>query len=109
VQRAALARELSSEGDLLVVANPCFGLDLAAFAEIHARTVQARNRGGAVLLVSEDLDEIPQLWDRIIVMSGRYLALQVVAATADVGPMGDRFEISSASARGPHTGRAAAP
>jgi ABC-type uncharacterized transport system ATPase subunit len=32
MQRAVLACELSSEGDLLVVANPCFGLDLAAFA-----------------------------------------------------------------------------
>lgn len=34
VQRAVLARELSSEGDLLIVANPCFGLDFAAVAEI---------------------------------------------------------------------------
>jgi simple sugar transport system ATP-binding protein len=88
VQRAVLARELSSEGDLLIVANPCFGLDFAAVAEIRARIVQARNRGAAVLLVSEDLDEILQLSDRIVVMSDGKLALQTEAAHADVGAIG---------------------
>jgi len=88
VQRAVLARELSSEGDLLIVANPCFGLDFAAVAEIRARIVQARNRGAAVLLVSEDLDEILQLSDRIVVMFDGRLALQTEAATADVGAIG---------------------
>jgi simple sugar transport system ATP-binding protein len=88
VQRAVLARELSSEGDLLIVANPCFGLDFAAVAEIRARIVQARNRGAAVLLVSEDLDEILQLSDRIVVMFDGRLALQTDAAAADVGAIG---------------------
>jgi simple sugar transport system ATP-binding protein len=88
VQRAVLARELSSEGDLLIVANPCFGLDFAAVAEIRARIVQARNRGAAVLLVSEDLDEILQLSDRIVVMSDGKLALQTEAENADVGAIG---------------------
>ena len=88
VQRAVLARELSSEGDLLIVANPCFGLDFAAVAEIRARIVQARNRGAAVLLVSEDLDEILQLSDRIVVMFDGKLALQTDSAAADVGAIG---------------------
>jgi simple sugar transport system ATP-binding protein len=88
VQRAVLARELSSEGDLLIVANPCFGLDFAAVAEIRARIVEARNRGTAVLLISEDLDEILQLSDRIVVMFDGRLALQTPAANADVGAIG---------------------
>jgi simple sugar transport system ATP-binding protein len=88
VQRAVLARELSSDGDLLIVANPCFGLDFAAVAEIRARIIQARNRGAAVLLVSEDLDEILQLSDRIVVMFDGKLALQTPAASADVGTIG---------------------
>src|SRR5476649_995670 len=88
VQRAVLARELSSEGDLLIVANPCFGLDFAAVAEIRARIVQARNRGAAVLLVSEDLDEILQLSDRIVVMFDGKLAHETAAATADIGTIG---------------------
>lgn len=69
VQRAILARELSSEVDVLIVANPCFGLDFASIAEIRAQIMDQRNRGAAVLLVSEDLDEILELADRVAVMS----------------------------------------
>ena len=68
MQRAVLARELGGEVDVLIAANPCFGLDFAAVAEIHAEIMAARNRGAAVLLVSEDLDELLELADRIVVM-----------------------------------------
>ncbi len=68
VQRAVLARELSREPEVLVVQNPCFGLDMAASAEIRAKLVDARNRGAAVLLLSEDLDELLELSDRLCVM-----------------------------------------
>ncbi|MGF6767728.1 ABC-type uncharacterized transport system ATPase subunit [Paraburkholderia sp. GAS199] len=69
VQRAILARELSGDVRLLIVANPCFGLDFASAAEIRARIVEQRNRGAAVLLLSEDLDEIMELADHVAVMS----------------------------------------
>lgn len=69
VQRAVLARELSGDVDVLIVANPCFGLDFASVAEIRAQIMEQRNRGAAVLLVSEDLDEILELSDRVAVMS----------------------------------------
>ena len=68
VQRTVLARELAGEVDILVAANPCFGLDFAAVAQIHAEIMAARNRGAAVLLVSEDLDELLELADRLVVM-----------------------------------------
>lgn len=42
-----LARELSSEVDVLVVANPCFGLDFASVAEIRGQIMEQRNRGAA--------------------------------------------------------------
>jgi ABC-type nitrate/sulfonate/bicarbonate transport system ATPase subunit len=71
VQRAVLARELSGDVDVLIVANPCFGLDFASVAEIRSQIMEQRNRGAAVLLVSEDLDEILELADRVAVMSGR--------------------------------------
>ena len=70
VQRAVLARELSSDVRVLIVANPCFGLDFASVADIRAQIVDQRNRGAAVLLVSEDLDEVLELSDRVAVMSG---------------------------------------
>ena len=68
VQRAVLARELSEPVSVLIAANPVFGLDFAAVAEIHDRILAARNAGAAVLLVSEDLDELLELSDRIAVM-----------------------------------------
>ena len=69
VQRAVLARELSGDVDVLIVANPCFGLDFASVAEIRSQIMEQRNRGAAVLLISEDLDEILELSDRVAVMS----------------------------------------
>ena len=88
VQRAVLARELSGEVDLLVAANPCFGLDFAAVAEIFARILAARDAGAAVPLISEDLDEVLELSDRIVVMSEGHIAHEVAAKEADVGEIG---------------------
>jgi simple sugar transport system ATP-binding protein len=83
VQRTILARELREQPNVLVVANPCFGLDFTAVAEIHARIMAARNAGAAVLLVSEDLDEILELADRIHVMSGGRLVYETTPSAAD--------------------------
>jgi ABC-type uncharacterized transport system ATPase subunit len=83
VQRAILARELSEDVRVLIVANPCFGLDFMSVAEIRAQIMAARNRGAAVLLVSEDLDEVLELSDRVAVMSGGRIAHVVPAALAD--------------------------
>jgi len=81
VQRAVLARELSGDVDVLIVANPCFGLDFASVADIRSQIMEQRNRGAAVLLVSEDLDEILELADRVAVMSGG--TITYVARTED--------------------------
>ncbi len=83
VQRAVLARELGEDVDVLVAANPCFGLDFRATAEIRARLVEARNRGAAVLLVSEDLDEILELADRVLVLFHGRIVYEAAAAEAD--------------------------
>ena len=88
VQRAVLARELAGEASLLLVSNPVFGLDFAAVAEIHGRLMAARNRGAAVLLVSEDLDELLLLSDRIVVMSEGRIVFDVPAHGADRHELG---------------------
>ena len=88
VQRAVLARELSGEVDVLIVANPCFGLDFASLAEIRAQIMEQRNRGAAVLLVSEDLDEILELADRVAVMSEGTINYVVPVGEADRGTIG---------------------
>ena len=88
VQRAVLARELSAEVDVLIAANPVFGLDFAAVSAIHGRIVAARNAGTAVLLVSEDLDELLELADRIMVMFEGRLVYEASIADADIGAIG---------------------
>jgi simple sugar transport system ATP-binding protein len=88
VQRTVLARELSDTVEILLVANPCFGLDIAATAEIRSQIMAVRNRGAAVLLVSEDLDELLALADRILVMSNGQMVYETPIETADVTTIG---------------------
>jgi simple sugar transport system ATP-binding protein len=89
VQRTVLARELSADHiKLLIAANPCFGLDFAAVDFIHTQILEARNRGVAVLLVSEDLDELLKLSDRLIVISGGEFAYESPTAEADYAAIG---------------------
>jgi simple sugar transport system ATP-binding protein len=88
VQRAVLARELSENVSVLVAANPVFGLDFAAVAEIHGRIVAARDAGAAVLLVSEDLDELLELSDRVLVIFGGRIVHETPAAQADIAVIG---------------------
>jgi ABC-type uncharacterized transport system ATPase subunit len=83
VQRAVLARELGGAVEMLVAANPVFGLDFSAVADIHAQIMAVRNRGAAVLLVSEDLDELLELADRILVMFDGHLVYETPAEAAD--------------------------
>lgn len=88
VQRAVLSRELSWPVDVLIVANPVFGLDFGAVAETHARIMAARDAGAAVLLISEDLDELLELADRIAVMSEGQLVYETPADAVDVRTLG---------------------
>jgi ABC-type uncharacterized transport system ATPase subunit len=97
VQRAVLARELGDAVqaedavNVLIVANPVFGLDFSSVADIHARLLQARSLGAAVLLVSEDLDELLELSDRILVMTDGRIVYQTDtsdAAAADRAVLG---------------------
>jgi len=88
VQRAVLARELAGDINVLIAANPVFGLDFAAVREIHSRIAQVRDKGGAVLLISEDLDELLELADRIVVMSEGRIVFETPAADAQRQELG---------------------
>ena len=69
-------------GAISLLASLVFGLDFAAVAEIHGRIRQVRARGGAVLLISEDLDELLEMADRIVVMSEGRIVFETAAAAA---------------------------
>lgn len=88
VQRTVLARELSGDVDLLIISNPCFGLDFSAVSEIRTRIMEARNAGTAVLMMSEDLDEIMELTDRVLVMSEGRITYDAPTAQADIATIG---------------------
>jgi ABC-type uncharacterized transport system ATPase subunit len=88
VQRTVLARELSEPVALLIAANPVFGLDFAAVAEVHDRLLAARDAGAGVLLVSEDLDELLEIADRILVMCDGRIVHETPAAAADIAVIG---------------------
>jgi len=68
IQRMILARELWKDPRLVVASHPTYGLDLRAIEHTHRLLLKLREKGSAILLVSEDLDEIMALSDRIAVM-----------------------------------------
>jgi len=68
---------------VLIAANPCFGLDFHAVAEIRSQLMKARNGGAAVLLISEDLDEILELADRVLVISDGKIVHETPIEKAD--------------------------
>jgi general nucleoside transport system ATP-binding protein len=68
IQKLILARELSGEPQALLVAQPTRGVDVGAAEYIHRRLIEQRDRGTAILIISEDLDEVLGLSDRILVM-----------------------------------------
>lgn len=79
-QKLMIAREFDSDLQVLVAHSPTRGLDVAAIADIRRQLVAAAERGAAILLVSEDLDEVLELSDRVAVMSaGRILSPMPVA------------------------------
>ncbi len=68
IQKLILARELSRQPKLLIAAQPTRGVDIGATEYIHKRLIEQRAQGTAILLISEDLDEVLALADRIAVM-----------------------------------------
>lgn len=88
IQKLILARELSRNPRVLVAAQPTRGLDVSATEYVHRRLIEQRTAGTATLLISEDLDEILNLADRIAVMyEGRIMGI-VERENVDVGQIG---------------------
>lgn len=67
-QRLILAREITASQGMLIAVYPSRGLDVGATETVRRTLLEQRDKGSAILLISEDLDEIRQLSDRIMIM-----------------------------------------
>jgi simple sugar transport system ATP-binding protein len=88
LQKVVLAREFEGQPRVLVVASPTRGLDVAAIESVHGYLREAAGAGVGVLLISEDLDEILALADRIGVLYEGAVVGEVDAASATVDELG---------------------
>ncbi|BBO83440.1 heme ABC transporter ATP-binding protein [Desulfosarcina ovata subsp. sediminis] len=76
IQKLILGREIAGNPDLLVASHPTYGLDVGATEYLRNQLLKRRAEGGAILLVSEDLDEIFELCDRIaVIFQGRFMGV----------------------------------
>jgi simple sugar transport system ATP-binding protein len=76
IQKAVVARELSREPRVLIAAQPTRGVDIGATEYIHSLLLEQRQNGLAILLISEDLDEIMALSDRIaVIFEGKIMGI----------------------------------
>ncbi len=82
-QKLILAREMGSDRRLLVAMHPTRGLDVGATEQVHRLLLQQRAEGSGLLLISEDLDEIMALADRIAVLYGGRIMAVLPAPEAD--------------------------
>lgn len=88
IQRLVLARELSTDPLLVVASHPTYGLDVGATEHIRSLLLKQLEKGSAVLLVSEDLEEVLTLSDRIAVMHGGRIIKIMDAEDADIEEIG---------------------
>ncbi|GAB4275563.1 MAG: ABC transporter ATP-binding protein [Candidatus Promineifilaceae bacterium] len=88
IQKIILARELAREPAVLIAAQPTRGLDIGATEYVHFRLMEQRLKGTATLLISEDLDEILKLSDRIVVIFDGEIMGQVLREDATAEKLG---------------------
>jgi simple sugar transport system ATP-binding protein len=88
LQKMILAREMSCLPKIMVAAQPTRGLDVGAIEAVHRLLLQEREQGAAILLISEELDEIMSLSDRIVVMYEGQIMGELSAAEADLDKIG---------------------
>jgi simple sugar transport system ATP-binding protein len=87
-QKVVVAREFGRDLALLVLDQPTRGLDVGSIEFIHQRTIEKRDAGTAVLLVSAELDEVLELSDRIVVMYRGRIVAERDGRTADKNEIG---------------------
>jgi simple sugar transport system ATP-binding protein len=88
IQKVILARTLAKNPEVIIAAQPTRGLDIGASEYVHQKLLEQKARGAAILLTSEDLDELLRLSDRIIVMYHGQITGEFAKHDADIQTLG---------------------
>ncbi|MCA9892513.1 MAG: ATP-binding cassette domain-containing protein, partial [Anaerolineae bacterium] len=88
IQKVILAREISIAPDVIIISQPTRGLDVGAAEAVHRLLLEQRAQGKAILLISEDLDELLLLSDRIMVLSDGKSMGTIRSTEADIDELG---------------------
>ena len=91
MQKLILGRAFDGEPQVILANQPTRGLDVGAVAYVHTKLLEARNRGAAILLISEDLDEVLALADRVVVISKGRLSPPSKRGELSVREIGERM------------------
>ena len=89
LQKFIVGREISAQPRLLIVSQPTWGVDVGAAAQIRAEILALRDAGCAVLVVSEELDELFEICDRLHVIAKGRLSPSVMRDQASVERIGE--------------------
>ena len=88
LQKFIVGREIAANPTLLIVSQPTWGVDVGAAAQIRGELLALRDAGCAVLVVSEELDELFEISDRLVVIARGRLSPALPAAEATVEQIG---------------------
>jgi simple sugar transport system ATP-binding protein len=89
LQKFIVGREIESGPRLLIISQPTWGVDVGAAAQIRSELLRLRNEGCAVLVVSEELDELFEISDRLVVMAGGRLSPSLAVGQASRATVGE--------------------
>jgi len=89
LQKFIVGREIDAAPRLLVISQPTWGVDVGAAAQIRAELLKLRDAGGAVLVVSEELDELFEVCDRLLVIAQGRVSPPIPTAQASVEQIGE--------------------
>ncbi len=95
LQKFIVGRELRQRPRVLIAAQPTWGVDVAASAQIRQALVDLRDAGSAVIVVSEELDELFEIADRVSVLSGGRLSAAKLASETDAHEIGMLMSVAS--------------
>jgi general nucleoside transport system ATP-binding protein len=89
LQKFIVGREIAAAPKLLIVSQPTWGVDVGAAAQIRAELLALRDAGCALLIVSEELEELFEISDRLLVMAQGRVSPSVATAQASVAQIGE--------------------